>query len=146
MMGQSALTASAGEASQEEHMAEADLWQALSDTIQRAVNLRIVTLVGDAVVSGTLERMQVAAPASSAGSLVTDINLAGGDITRIVSSRLLGAEYADLRTQHEQAVVQAQAIVERNAKILVAIVKEIGQDLGALPAPSVGPVRTNGSD
>lgn len=127
-------------------MAEADLWQALSDTIQRAVNLRIVTLVGDAAISGTLERMQVSAPTSSAGSLVTDINLAAGDITRIVSSRLLGAEYNDLRAQHEQAVAQAQAIVERNAKILVAIVKEIGQDLGALPAPSVGPTRTNGSD
>lgn len=127
-------------------MAEADLWQALSDTIQRAVNLRIVTLVGDAAVSGTLERMQVSAPTSSAGSLVTDINLAAGDITRIVSSRLLGAEYTDLRAQHEQAVAQAQAIVERNAKILVAIVKEIGQDLGALPAPSAGPARTKGSD
>jgi hypothetical protein len=127
-------------------MAEADLWQALSDTIQRAVNLRIVTLLGDAVVSGTLERMQVAAPTAPAGSLVTDINLAAGDITRIVSSRLLGAEYADLRTAHEQAVAQAQAIVERNAKILVAIVKEIGQDLGALPAPTAGPVRASGSD
>ena len=125
-------------------MAEADLWQALSDTIQRAVNLRVVTLVGDAVITGTLERMQIGAPAASAGSLVTDINLMAGDITRIISSRLLGAEYNDLRTQHEQAVAQAQAIVERNAKILVAIVREIGQDLGALPAPSTGPVRTNG--
>ena len=127
-------------------MAEADLWQALSDTIQRAVNLRIVTLLGDAVISGTLERMQVAAPTAPAGSLVTDINLAAGDITRIVSSRLLDAEYADLRTAHEQAVAQAQVIVERNAKILVAIVKEIGQDLGALPAPTAGPVRASGSD
>src|SRR5262245_40200566 len=125
-------------------MAEADLWQALSDTIQRAVNLRIVTLVGDAVVSGTLERMQVAAPTASAGSLVTDINLAGGDITHIVSSRLLGGEYADVRASHEQAVTQAQAIVERNVKILVVIIKEVGQDLGALPPPTAGPVRNNG--
>jgi len=127
-------------------MAEGDLWQALSDTIHRAVNLRVVTLVGDAVVSGTLERMQVGAPTTSTGSLVTDINLAAGDITRIVSSRLLTAEYADLRTAHEPAVAQAQAIVERNAKILVTIVKEIGQDLGALPAPTAGPVRSSGSD
>jgi hypothetical protein len=28
------------------------LWQALSDTIQRAVNLRIVTLMGDSQVRG----------------------------------------------------------------------------------------------
>jgi hypothetical protein len=127
-------------------MAESDLWQALSDTIQRTVNLRIVTLVGDAVVTGTLERLQVGAPTASAGSLVTDINLAGGDITRIVSGKLLGAEYTDLRTAHDAAVAQAQAIVERNAKILVAIVKEVGRDLGALPAPTAGPVREKGSD
>lgn len=42
------------------------------------------------------------------------------------------------RTPHEQAVAQAQGqvIVERNAKILVAILKEIGQGLRALTAPS----------
>jgi hypothetical protein len=34
-------------------MAESDFWQALSDTIHRAVNLRVVTLVGDAVVTGS---------------------------------------------------------------------------------------------
>jgi hypothetical protein len=43
-------------------MAESQLWQALSDTIHRAVNLRIVTLVGDVQVQGTLEAMQVSAP------------------------------------------------------------------------------------
>ena len=36
-------------------MAESHFWQALSDTIHRSVNLRIVTLVGDAQVQGTLE-------------------------------------------------------------------------------------------
>jgi hypothetical protein len=48
-------------------MAETDVWQALSDTINRAVNLRIVTLLGDAVVAGSLERLAVAAPAASGG-------------------------------------------------------------------------------
>ena len=35
-------------------MAESDFWKAMSDTIHRSVNLRIVTLVGDAIVTGTL--------------------------------------------------------------------------------------------
>lgn len=122
-------------------MAESDFWQALSDTIHRAVNLRVVTLVGDAVVSGTLERMQVGAPVASAGTLVTHINLAGGDITRIVSDKLLGAEYADLRNAHQELVKQAQDIVERNINIMISLVKEIGHQLGALPAPTPGPVR-----
>jgi hypothetical protein len=122
-------------------MAESDFWQALSDTIHRAVNLRVVTLVGDAVVSGTLERLEVGAPIASAGALVTDINLAGGDITRIVSDKLLGADYADLRAAHQDSVKQAQDIVERNINILVSLVKEIGHQLGALPTPTAGPVR-----
>jgi hypothetical protein len=126
-------------------MAESDFWQALSDTIHRAVNLRIVTMVGDAVVRGTLEKLEVGAPATSAGSLVTDINLVGGDITQIVSDKLIGAEYADLRNAHQEAVKQAQDIVERNVNILVTIAKEIGQQLGALPPPTAGPVRTAGS-
>lgn len=76
-------------------MAEVDLWQALSDTIQGAVNLCIVTLAGGAAVSGPLDRRPVSTPTSSVCSLVTDINLAAGNITRIVSGRLLGAEYSD---------------------------------------------------
>jgi hypothetical protein len=123
-------------------MAESDFWQALSDTIHRSVNLRIVTLVGDAGVTGTLERMEISGPTASAGTLVTDINLVAGDITRIISERLLAADYADLRTAHERSVAQAQDIVERNVKILVTIAKELGQQLGALPPPTPGPVRS----
>ena len=123
-------------------MAASDFWQTLSDTIHRAVNLRIVTVVGDATVKGTLERMEVDVPSSSAWSLVTDINLVGGDITRIVSDKLLGNEYADLRNAHEAAVKQSQEIVERNVGILISVAKELGEQLGALPAPSPGPVRT----
>src|SRR5271166_4239342 len=112
-------------------MAASDFWQTLSDTIHRAVNLRIVTVVGDATVKGTLERMEVDMPAASAWSLVTDINLAGGDITRIVSDKLLGSEYIDLRNAHEAAVKQAQEIVERNVGILISVAKELGEQLGS---------------
>lgn len=122
-------------------MPELDFWQALSDTIHRAVNLRVVTMVGDAVVGGTLERMEVGAPAKPGSCLVTDINIVGGDITHIISDKLLGAEFADLRTAHEAAVKQAQDIVERNVNILITIAKELGQQLGALPPPATGPVR-----
>ena len=119
-------------------------WQALSDTIQRVVNLRIVTIIGDAQVSGALEAMQVSAPASPAGTLVTDINLAAGDITTIISEKLLGQEDADLRAMHQAAVTQAQQIVSRNIDILISIVKEIGDQIKALPDPTA-PARAPGS-
>jgi hypothetical protein len=125
-------------------MAESDPWQALSDTINRAVNLRIVTLVGDAVVTGTLEKLAVGAPVTSGGALVTDINLVGGDITRITSDKLLGAEYADLRAAHQDSVKQAQDIVERNVKMLISIIKELGDQLQKLPEHSAGPSRIDG--
>jgi hypothetical protein len=121
-----------------------EFWQTLSDTVHRAVNLRIVTVVGDAAVKGTLERVEVAMPPASALSLVTDINLAGGDVTRIVSDKLLGAEYTDLRSAHDAAVKQAQEIVERNVGILISVAKELGERLDLLPAPAPGPVRTTG--
>jgi hypothetical protein len=125
-------------------MAASEFWQTLSDTIHRAVNLRVVTVVGDAAVKGTLERMEVNMPPASAWSLVTDINLAGGDITRIVSDKLLGTEYTDLRNAHEAAVKQAQEIVERNIGILISAAKELGEQLNLLPAPTSAPVRTAG--
>ena len=80
----------------------------------------------------------------SAGTLVTDINLVAGDITNIVSEKLLGADHAELRAGHQAAVTQAQQIIARNAEILISIAKEIGNQLGSLPAPSSpGPNRGN---
>lgn len=121
-------------------------WQALSDSIHRAVNLRVVTLVGDAQVQGTLESLRIAAPAAPSASLITDINIIGGDMTTIVSERLRGPEFAELRNEHAAAVKQAQDIIERNVNILVTVAKEIGSQLGALPAPSAGPNRTANSN
>ena len=117
-------------------------WQALSDTIHRAVNLRVVTLLGDAQVQGTLEDLRIGAPAATSASLVTDINVVAGDITTIVSERLATPEFAELRNGHSASVKQAQDIIERNINILVTVAKEIGNQLGALPAPSAGPNRS----
>jgi hypothetical protein len=119
------------------------LWQALSDTIQRAVNLRIITLVGDAQVQGALENLQVTAPTATARSLITDINLAAGDITTVASEQLLGPDHAELRAMHQAAVTHAQQIVARNAEILVSIAKQIGEQLHLLPAPSSAPASGN---
>jgi hypothetical protein len=120
-------------------MAETDFWQTLSNTIHRAINLRVTTMIGDVVVKGPLDQLEVDAPTTPSSCLVTDINLVGGDITRVISEKLLGAEYADLRSAHQDSVRQAQDIVERNVKILISIVKEIGDDIGKLPPPTTAP-------
>jgi hypothetical protein len=75
--------------------------------------------------------------------LVTDINIVGGDITTIISEKFIGADHADLRAAHQSAVTQAQDIVARNIAVLVSVAKEIGNQLGMLPAPSSqAPLRT----
>ena len=79
------------------------VWQTISDTIDRAVNLRIVTLVGEASITGSCEDMKIDTPTATVGSLVTDINLVGGDITNMVSEKLLGAEYANVRASHQES-------------------------------------------
>jgi hypothetical protein len=117
-------------------------WQSLSDTIRRAVNLRIVTLIGDAKVTGDLTQLIVAAPdPTGTSSIVTDINLIGGDITQIISEKLMGADAAEVRAAHEAVVKQSQEIVTRNVQILVSVAKELGDKLQLLPPPSTGPAR-----
>jgi hypothetical protein len=117
-------------------MAETDIWQTLNKTIQNAVNLRVTTIVCDAVVSGKLDQLDVDVPANPTTCLVTDINLVEGDITRIISEKLLGPEFADLRSAHQESVKQAQDIVERNVNILISIVKEIGDELNKHQGPA----------
>lgn len=117
-------------------------WQTLSDTIRRAVNLRVVTLVGDAKVTGDLTQLSIAAPdPAGTSSMVTDINLVGGDITQIISEKLMGADAAEVRAAHEAALKQSQEIVTRNVQILVSVAKELGDKLQLLPPPSTGPAR-----
>jgi hypothetical protein len=100
-------------------------------------------VVGDATITGSLEQLTVGAPASVGVSLVTDINLVGGDITNIVSEKLLGPDSTELRNAHQAAVNHAQEIIERNVKMLVDTAKELGEQLGALPPPQRGPARTS---
>lgn len=120
-------------------------WQTLSDTVHRAVNLRVITVLGDAQITGTLEQLHVSSPPAQAPSLVTDINVVGGDITTIVSEKLHGPDFADLRAGHAASIVQAQAILERNVNILVTLFKALGDRIDDIPAPSAGPSRTTPS-
>lgn len=100
----------------------------LSAAITGAMNLRIITEVGDAAVTGSLENPSVAMP-STGSTIVTNIDLAQGDITTVTSPALHDPAYADIHTLHAQMVTQAQAIVERNIALLKDVVASFGKDL-----------------
>lgn len=94
--------------------------------VQGAVNLKVVTLVGDAGISGEVESPTVDMPKTGL-SMVTNINLVAGDITSSTSPDLLAANYADVRSLHAEMVAKAQDMVDRNVDILVKIFKTFGQ-------------------
>ncbi len=102
--------------------------EALSATVQSAINLRVITLVGDAPITGSIENPRVAMP-GQAVSMVTNINLVEGDVSTLVSQAFLGSEYAELRTLHAAVTEQAHKIIERNIEILQAILKSVEGNL-----------------
>lgn len=102
--------------------------EALGATIRSAINLRVITLVGDATIGGSIESPSVSMPAQAV-SMVTNINLVEGDVSTLVSQAFLGSEYAELRTLHAAVTEQAHKIIERNIEILQAILKSVEGDL-----------------
>jgi hypothetical protein len=102
--------------------------EALGATIRSAINLRIITLVGDSSVTGSVESPNVTMPAQAV-SMVTNINLVEGDVSTLVSQAFLGSQYAELRTLHAAMTEQAHKIIERNIEILQAVLKSVEGDL-----------------
>jgi hypothetical protein len=102
--------------------------EALSATVQSAINLRIITLVGDAPITGSIENPRVSMP-TQAVSMVTNINLVEGDVSTLISQPFLGGEYAELRALHAEMAERAHKVIERNLAILQEIWKTVQADL-----------------
>ena len=108
--------------------------EALSATVQSAINLRIITLVGDAPITGSIENPRVAMP-GQAVSMVTNINLVEGDVSTLISQPFLGGEYAELRALHAEMAERAHKVIERNLAILQEILEDrAGRPPGRAPA------------
>ncbi|NYZ14978.1 hypothetical protein HL658_20725 [Azospirillum sp. RWY-5-1] len=111
-----------------------NILETLGTAVQGAMNLRVITLVGDAAVTGKVESPTVEMPAAGP-AMVTNINLAGGDISTIMSQPFVDAGYADLRTLHNDMVAKAQSVVERNVTMLKDLADWLaGKDLPTPPS------------
>lgn len=102
--------------------------EALGAAIRSAINLRVITLVGDAPITGSVESPNVSMPAQAV-SMVTNIDLVEGDVSTLVSQAFLGSQYAELRALHAAMTDQAHKIIERNIEILQNILKTVEGDL-----------------
>ena len=94
-----------------------DVRKVLLELVTSAVNLRIVTMVGDATITGSPQNPTIALP-GQASSAVTIVNLIDGDITSCTSPTMVSGDLKEIRAVHEAAVKQGQDIVERNVKLM----------------------------
>lgn len=116
---------------------EAKLWEKLVKAMSAAVELRIITQVGDVNVSGDLAKPTVTLGKGSA--IATSINLVEGDITSVVPEEFLAPGQQVIRDFHDAQVEQAKAIVERNLRMIAEIGKQVVEaikDLQQLESPT----------
>src|SRR5690606_34943396 len=88
-----------------------------------AVELRIVTQVGEVTVAGDLAKPTVTLGKGSA--IATSINLVQGDITSVIPEEFLAPGQQVVRDFHDAQVEQAKAIVERNLRMIAEIGKQV---------------------
>ncbi|PRQ05295.1 hypothetical protein ENSA5_04140 [Enhygromyxa salina] len=121
-----------------EPSAPTKLWEKLLSGIKSAVELRVVTYVGDANVKGDIGKPQVNLDGAKGDAIVTSINLVEGDINSVVPDRFWTPDKDVVRKYHQDQVDKSNAIVERNLRLIgelgAGLAKAIG-DLKALEDP-----------
>lgn len=113
----------------------ATIGQKIARALENAMELRIITLVGDAQVSGTFPDLELTYDGSEAKAIGTSINLVAGDTNTVISPAYAGDTGEALRSFHAEQVAEGKAIVERNVRLLVELgreivdlVKDLGED------------------
>jgi hypothetical protein len=109
-----------------------DLREKLGQVIRGAINLRVVTAIGDAQIGGTIEAASISFSAVR-GSIVTNINLVEGDIVTVIGSDL-GDRQSEIETTHQAMLTKAEAIIERNVRTLLELIRGGLTELRAPPA------------
>jgi hypothetical protein len=104
-----------------------DVWDKLLRGVQSAVELRVITVVGDVKLGGKLEAPQVSFGGEKleGSAIVTSINLVEGDITNVVPDQFWSPDKEVIRKYHEQQVSNGHDIVDRNLRLI----SEVGEAL-----------------
>jgi hypothetical protein len=99
-----------------------------------AVELRVITVVDDVTISGTLAQAEVKfGDAVKQGNVIaTSINLVQGDVTSVVPDRFWAADKQVIRDFHQAQVGQAKQIVERNLQLIGEIGEKVVKAISEL--------------
>jgi hypothetical protein len=105
-----------------------NIWDKLLRGVQSAVQLRVITVVGEVSLDGEPGRATInlgdpKLPRSDV--LATSINLADGDIINVVPEQFWAPDKQPIRAYHEQQVQHGHEIVRRNLQLI----GEVGREL-----------------
>ena len=105
------------------------LWNSLKKAAENAINLKIVTTIGDVQISGTIANPQVeyrdGTPNTDQTVIVTNINLVEGDISSVIPQKYAGQMDSPIMKYHTEQVAQANAIIDQNVKTITTLLKEV---------------------
>lgn len=110
------------------------IWERLLAGVKSAVELRVVTYVGDVEISGEVCNPEIRLPDGQHKAIVTCLNLADGDITSCFPEEYLTEERSWVRSYHDEQVKQGKDVVERNLKLLGEVGKMLAEAISELKA------------
>jgi hypothetical protein len=113
----------------------ARIWGAIKDALRSATHLQVVTILGEASIvadaSVGFDKLTATLPAAGAGdlhALVTNIDLAFGDVSQSLSPKLVDGSQEALVKAHADMLARSQAIVQDNLRMLKELAKELATD------------------
>ena len=96
---------------------------------ENLINLKIVTVVGDATLSGTLERPKVEFstddPEGDQIVIATNINIVDSDITTVIPRNYENELGSAIMKYHTDKVAQANASMNQRIEFIKSLVKDI---------------------
>lgn len=108
-----------------------NLRQMLGQAVRRAVDLQVITMVGDVVVTDNGNAPTVASPATGP-AVVTRINLLEGDIATYISPAMTTGDLMEVKVFHDSMVAKAEGIAERNIRLLKDLIASGFETLGGV--------------
>ena len=96
---------------------------------ENLINLKIVTIVGDAKLSGTLERPEVEFssndPENDRIVIATNINIVDSDITTVIPQKYENEVGSAIMKYHTEKVSQANESMDQRIQFIKSLVKDI---------------------
>ena len=109
------------------------VWQKLLDGLKAAVELKIITYIGDVEMSGDdICKPEISLPQGPHTAMVTCINLVEGDITNCIPVEYAKDEKAWIRNYHDTQVKQGREIIDRNLRLISDLGKTVAEAISEL--------------